>query len=203
MLSFFMSSTLETLARLRKLTQSMNPKTASVDEALPAARALFAAAHLPFKLVGGIAVVHHGYSRSTEDIDVLVSADGHARLDAVLTTHGFERESRSRLRHRKTGVRIDLIVAGEHGPRPDAPPYPSPESVTPSATDADVVGLAPLLMLKLRARRYQNLADVVALLKLVDDAHFVALEAELPADLRGTLSDLRRDAKEELALQGD
>ena len=43
-------------------------------------RALLEDAGVAFKFVGGVAVVHHGYARTTEDVDVLVGSDGLARL---------------------------------------------------------------------------------------------------------------------------
>jgi hypothetical protein len=176
-------------------------ETPSVDEALPAVRRLFEEAGILYKLVGGIAVVHHGYARMTEDIDVLV--DG-ARLDGLvahLAAHDFARESPTRLRHLPTGVRVDLLIAGTSMPRPGSPPYPSPDALPSSDADAAFVGLAPLLQLKLRAHRHQDLADVVALLQRVDDARYLELEAQTPRELRERLGELRRDALEELALQ--
>jgi hypothetical protein len=199
MLPSGVDSTVETLARLRKLAQSMAPKTAPVDEALPAVRTLFADAGVPFKLVGGIAVVDHGYARMTEDIHVLVDGSQLGRIDACLATNQFIRESRTRLRHTPTGVRVDLLIGGEPGPRPGDPPYPAPGRTAASPRDAAVVGLAPLIELKVRAGRHQDLADIVALLKPLDDGRYIALEAEVARELRTTLADLRRDALEELA----
>ena len=37
--------------------------------------ALLRDAGVVFRIVGGVAVLHHGYARTTEDIDVLVAAD--------------------------------------------------------------------------------------------------------------------------------
>ncbi|MEO8875124.1 MAG: hypothetical protein ABI461_06010 [Polyangiaceae bacterium] len=178
----------------------MNREIAPIDEALPAVRALFADARVFFKIIGGVAVVHHGYARLTEDIDLLVDSAEQPALDIVLAKNGFTRESRTRLRHVLTGVRVDLLFAGEPGPRAGEPAYPSRNAVMVSVDDADVVSLSTLITMKLRARRHQDLADVVALLKLADEARFVSLEAEIPNDLRPALADLRRDANEELAL---
>ncbi len=193
-------STVVVLARLRRLAQSVAPQTPKVDEALPAVRALFADAAVPFRLVGGIAVVHHGYPRFTEAVDVLVASTPQATLDAKLAAHGFTRESRTRLRHMATGVRVDLLIAGDPRPRAGDPPYPDPSTMTPSPRDATVAGLAPLLELKLRAHRHQDLADVVALLELVDEGRYVELESQVAPELRPKLAELWRDALEELAL---
>jgi hypothetical protein len=193
-----MRAEIEALARLRRLVQSVDSQTPQVDEALPALRKLLEDAAVPFKLIGGIAVVHHGYARMTEDIDVLIDPSGLDQLDLRLAVHAFARESRTRLRHVPTGVRVDLLVAGDPGPRPADPPYPSPSEIASSPDDAAFVGLSSLITLKLRARRHQDLADVVALLKPLNDARYFELEAETPQDLRHALADLRRDALEEL-----
>lgn len=176
----------------------MVPTTPAVDEALPALRQLLAAARVSYRFVGGIAVVHHGYARMTEDIDVLIQGTELDRLDAHLAAFAFVRCSRARLLHAPTGVRVDLLVGGEPGPRPGEPNYPQPDSLAASPRDPCVVGLAGLFTLKLRARRHQDLADLVALLKAIDDGAYLALEAEVPSELRSPLADLRRDAVEEL-----
>lgn len=156
------------------------------------------AAGIPFKIVGGLAVVHHGYARTTEDIDLLVEAGSSEALDARLASHGFTRETPHRLRHRATGVAVHLLVAGEPMPRPGAPPYPGPESLPSSPGDPAVVGLAGLVRLKLLADRHQDRADVVALVKPLDERVYLDLESALePAELRTHLAELRRDALDE------
>jgi hypothetical protein len=196
-----MNVTLGALERLRRFAQAMTPTASSVDLALPATRALFEAAGGAFKLVGGIAVVHHGYLRTTQDIDVLVEAGTLARVASLAAGHGFVVETRTRLRHVASGVAVDLLVAGEHVPRPGSAPFPAPGLLEASPDDERVVALAPLLELKLHAHRYQDLADVVALLKPLDDGRYLEIEAAIPPALRRELADLRRDAMEEEALR--
>ncbi len=177
----------------------MDPTTVPIEAALPAVRALLDAAAIPYRFVGGVAVVHHGYARTTDDIDVLVDGADLAAIDAHLAAFGFARESRSRLRHSPTGVQIDLLIGGDPSPRAGEPPYPSPRALEASADDAAFAALAPLVELKLRARRHQDLADVVELVKKLDDARYVAVEGAVDARFRATLADLRRDALEELS----
>jgi hypothetical protein len=187
-----------TLARLRRFAQSMAPDLPPVDQALPATRELLASAGVPFKVVGGLAVIHHGYARTTEDIDLLIEAGSQERLDSRLAPCGFVRESPDRLRHRATGVAVHLLIAGEPMPRPGSPPYSSPDSLPSSPEDATVVSLDALVRLKLLAGRHQDRADVVALLKSLDERAYLDLEAALePVELRQRLSELRRDALEE------
>lgn len=176
----------------------MAPDLPPVDLALPAARELLASAGVPFKVVGGLAVIHHGYARTTEDIDLLVAAGSRESIDARLAACGFVRETPHRLRHRPTGVAVHLLIAGEPMPRPGAPPYPSPQTLPSSPRDLGVVNLDALIRLKLLAGRHQDQADVVALLKGLDERTYLDLEAALEtAELRRRLSELRRDALEE------
>jgi hypothetical protein len=177
----------------------MNPDLPQVDVALGAVRALLEHAGVGFKLVGGVAVVHHGYARTTEGVDVLLESGGPARLRPALASHGFEAVGELRLRHIPTGVRVDLLVAGSPMPRAGSGAYPSPDALEASPRDAAIVGLAGLFGLKLRARRHRDLADVVELLKGLDELRYTTVESEVERDLRPALADLRRDALEELA----
>jgi len=177
----------------------MAPEVAEVDVALPALRALLRDAGASFKLVGGVAVVHHGYLRTTEDIDVLVDAASPQRLAAAAPAHGFTSESRTRLRHTASGVVVDLLVAGDPMPRLGAPLYPSPNDLAASPDDPDFVGLGPLCELKMRAHRHRDLADVVELLQKLEEGPYIELEASIHPDLRAELAGLRRDALEEKA----
>jgi hypothetical protein len=79
-----------------------------------------------------LAVIYHGYARTTEDIDLLVEAGSQESLDARLAPCGFARETPHRLRHRATGVPVHLLIAGEPMPRPGGPPYPSSGSLPSS-----------------------------------------------------------------------
>jgi hypothetical protein len=196
-----LDATLDSLRRLRGFARSMNPDLPAVDVALPEVRRLFAAAQVPFKLVGGVAVVHHGYARTTEDVDILVDSGVASQLDPLLAAHSFERVSSARLRHTPTTVRVDLLVAGEPMPGREPHRYPSPSDVGASARDPMVIDLQGLVSLKLRARRHRDLADVVELLKRLDEAHYLELEAATDRALRQELSDLRRDALEEIAFE--
>jgi hypothetical protein len=194
-----MALTANVLARLRHFARSMNPDLPPVDNILPEVKKLLDQAGVQFKFVGGIAVVHHGYARTTEDIDVLVEGGAPARLGEWLARRGFERVSDSRLRHVATGVRVDLLLAGSPMPRAGSGVYPSPESLAGSERDADVVALPGLLGLKLRSRRHRDVADVVELLKRLNEARYIETEAAMSAELRPQLATLRRDALEELA----
>ena len=193
-----MDPTAQALERLRRFAQPMNPDLPAVDVALGDVRRLLHAANVPFKLVGGVAVVHHGYARTTEDVDVLIDPGLGASLSPLLATHGFQQVSPTRLVHLPTGVRVDLLLAGAPLPRAGAGTYPAPGTLAASNRDPDVVGLPGLLELKLRSRRHRDDADVVELLKRLDEARYNEVEAAVQRDLRPQLATLRRDALDEL-----
>ncbi|HHH26844.1 MAG TPA: hypothetical protein ENK57_00625 [Polyangiaceae bacterium] len=158
-------------------------------------------AGVAYRIVGGLAVVHHGYARFTEDVDVLVEGGGSLALDRHLPSHGFTREADDRLRHDDTGVRVDLLEAGRPMPRAGSPVYPSVDALGDGERDAPFADLRGLIELKLWARRKQDEADVVALLKGLEEAEYLAVEASLPAMLRPELLRLREDALDELRFE--
>jgi len=186
------------LGQLRRFARFARPDVSEVDVAFEALRPLLQEIAAPYKLVGGLAVIHHGYERLTVDIDLLVSPEARRELTERAPAHGFAVLTPRRLRHEPTGVRVDLLVAGEPIPRSDSVMFPAPDSVDASPRDATYVGLRTLFELKIRARRKQDLADVVTLLKQMDDAHYVVMESELPRELRSEFARLRNDALEEL-----
>lgn len=197
-----MDETVAALSRIRRFVGSMKPDVPAIDDALPELRRLLAASGVRYRLVGGVAVVHHGYVRATEDLDVLVPADALDALDAACEAHDFERVAARRLRHRPTGVRVDLLVAGDPIPR-GADVYPDPSTLDASEAAPDVVGLAGLARLKLLGRRHQDDADLVALLQRLNEAEYLGLEAATPSPLRARLLSLREDALEELRFATD
>ena len=63
--------------RLHEILGMMNDLTQGSDEPLRALRQEADAIGAPLLLVGGVAVIRHGYTRTTDDRDALVS-HGHA-----------------------------------------------------------------------------------------------------------------------------
>ena len=65
--------------------------------------------NLPYAIVGGMALVAHGYRRTTEDVDVLVTPKGLATIHQSLIGLGYRPafEKSKHLRDTRTGVRIE------------------------------------------------------------------------------------------------
>ena len=107
---------------------------------------------VPHALVGGLAVGLHGHPRATKDVDFIVGAEAFAATSPFLVF----REELARVV--KWGV-IDLIAA-----LPDDAPL-ALELARGSPGTVPVVGIEVLMLMKLRASRSQDLADVEALVR--------------------------------------
>ena len=122
-----------------------------LDDALRVSSALTALG-VPHALVGGLAVGVHGHPRATKDVDFIVGAQAFATTSPLLT---FREELTDVVRW---GV-IDLIAA-----LPDDPVLMA-ELVEGTSGSVPVVGIEVLVLMKLRASRSQDLADVEALVR--------------------------------------
>lgn len=192
-----MESTAAALARVNAFGRAVKADLPAVDVALAAVRAALARGELDYVLVGGLAVIHHGYVRATRDIDLLVDRGELARVEPLLASAGIERTGAKRMRHGATGVDVDLLFAGDPIPPRERVRFPSPASVARSDREGDIVDLPALIALKLHAGRHRDLADVVGLLQDLDEGGYLRVEAALPEDLRPRLFELRTDALEE------
>lgn len=192
-----MSDTARNLARVVAFARSVRPDMPVVDEALGELRALLAREGVSYVIIGGVAVLHHGYARTTRDVDVLLDREGFERLETALAATAFERSGARKWRHQPSGAGVDVLVAGEPVPPAGRALFPDPAAVARSDREADIAALAPLLELKLAARRHQDVADVVGLLQNLDGDRYLALEAAVSAGLRPEVARLRAEALEE------
>jgi hypothetical protein len=125
-------------------------------------------------VAGGWAVWCHGYfARMTQDIDIALAKEN---VDAFLqgaAVSGFEvlpqPEGRwPKLRHRETGVQVDILPEGE---RPGTPHKPAPTTIpNPSVMGASgcllrYVHLPALVEVKLAAGRARDESDIIELMR--------------------------------------
>jgi len=145
-----------------------------------------------------MALVVHGYDRTTVDIDVLVTAQGlekiHDRLIGLGYRPAFE-GSRKQLRDTERGVRVEFLVAGDFpgDGRPKPVAFPDPASCSIEVGGIRYVDLTTLLQLKLASGlsspgRLKDLADVQELIRARD----------LPLEMRDQLDPYVRDKFTEL-----
>lgn len=160
---------------------------------------------IEYALLGGLALGEHGYPRLTQDIDLLLSPAGLARFREQLVGHGYRpafEGAQKTFRDTETGVRIEIITAGEYPgdglPKPVAFPDPAQRGVTVEAGDIRVIALERLIELKLASgqsapHRRRDLADVQDLIR----ARGLPLELaeHLDASVRGLYRQLWGEAQ--------
>ncbi len=159
---------------------------------------------IEYAVAGGMALVAHGYDRTTADVDILVTPQGleaiHRSLDGLGYVPPFA--GSKNLRDTDTGVRIEFIVAGQFPgdgkPKPVA--FPDPASVGAEIDGIRYVNLPALIELKLASGmtnpgRLRDLADVQELIRVL----------KLSADFADRLHPYVRDKFTELwsAVQTD
>ena len=138
-------------------------------------------------IVGGLAVVEHGYARATADVDLMV-VESHRVTGTPLGIPGVSMEG--------WDVPVDVLYID-----PKAS-FLRDEVIAASGRTPPVLALEPLIFLKLSAYRMKDRADIVELLK-VDMARVEAVRRWLArhaaAPLRERFEQAVEAAREELA----
>ena len=131
---------------------------------------------IPYAVAGGMALVAHGYDRTTVDIDVLVTQDGLKTVQESLTGLGYTPPfvGSKNLRDAQTGVQIEFLVSGQFpgDGKPKPVSFPDPASVAVEIDGIRYVGLTTLIELKLASGlthpgRLRDLADVQELIRVL------------------------------------
>jgi hypothetical protein len=149
----------------------------------------------PALIIGGIAVIHHGYERFTKDIDILYNEYHDPRILERLAPY-FKVVLKAasgwhHLEHRKTHVRLELVPEGGLGT------YGFIPSAGHVRGEGGLVSLLGLVWLKMVSGRIQDEADVAVLAK-ARMAEVSALGDQLPPELRERHAELVARAKREL-----
>ncbi|HEY2584210.1 MAG TPA: hypothetical protein VGI81_00440 [Tepidisphaeraceae bacterium] len=129
---------------------------------------------IPYAVAGGMALVAHGYERTTVDVDVLLTAEGlaavHKHLDGLGYLPPFK--DSKHLRDTETGVRIEFLVSGQFPgdgkPKPIA--FPDPADAGTVIGGVRFLKRPALIELKLASGmtnpgRLKDLADVQELIR--------------------------------------
>ncbi len=149
--------------------------SADIAAALEFLRDALSQEKIPFGLIGALALRHHGYSRFTEDIDILTTPEGLDRIHEMLIGRGLRPLSpglRKKLCQTQFKVNVDVVTAGEHAGSDESPTvYPSPDS--DAFVDRDgirVATLEKLVEFKISSgiwgHRVRDLGDVQKLIQV-------------------------------------
>jgi hypothetical protein len=148
--------------------------------------------HIPYAVVGGLALNFHGYVRFTEDVDLVVTKESLKAIHANLTGLGYRPafQGSKHLRETESGVRIEFLLTGEYpgDGKPKPVSFPDPIGSSVNIDGIQCVQLEGLIELKLASGttpgRRKDLGDVQELIK------FAGLPAELSDKLDPSVRDL-------------
>lgn len=145
--------------------------------------------NIGYAIIGGMALAIHGLVRPTQDVDVLMTGEGLDRFHKHLVGRGYVPlfpGARKHFRDTVTGVKVEVITAGEYpgDGKPKPVVFPAPEDASVEVDGVRVVKLETIIELKLASglsaehRTLRDLADVQMLIETLD----------LPADLAKRLN---------------
>jgi hypothetical protein len=129
---------------------------------------------LDYAVIGGMALVAYGYRRFTEDIDILMTSEALQTFRESSLARGylpaFAGATKS-FRDTKTGVRIEIVAAGEYpgDGKPKPVRFPNPTEARFQSEGLWIITLEKLIELKLASgmtapHRLRDLSDVQELI---------------------------------------
>ena len=131
---------------------------------------------IDYMVIGAVALLAHGYPRFTEDIDLVMTADGLEKFHEELVGLGYTPAfpgARKRLRSTVDNVSIEVMTTGEYpgDGKPKPVRMPAPAEASTEIDGIKFVTLEKLIELKLASGisapdRLKDLADVQELIKI-------------------------------------
>ena len=131
---------------------------------------------VPYAVAGGMALVAHGYDRTTDDVDIIVTQAGLARIHQALEGLGYVQpfKGSKQLKDTTSSVRIEFLIEGQFpgDGKPKPVGFPDPAVVAIDIGGINYVRLTTLIELKLASGmtnpgRLKDLADVQELIKVL------------------------------------
>ena len=133
-----------------------------------------------YAVAGSMAMFIHGFRRFTEDVDVLVTREGLARIHDALDGRGYVKPfaASKNLRDARTGVKIDFLIAGQYpgDGKPGPVAFPVPIEASEVKDGIRVLSLSKWVELKLisgrlpaRRRDWADIQDAIRTLKIARD----------------------------------
>jgi hypothetical protein len=131
---------------------------------------------IDYMVIGAVALIAHGYPRFTEDIDLVMTAEGLEIFHRELIGLGYVPQfpgARKKICSTVDGVRIEIIISGEFPGDGKSKPvsFPRPDEASSEIEGIRIVTLEKLIELKLASgmsapHRLRDLADVQELIKI-------------------------------------
>jgi len=126
---------------------------------------------IPYALIGGLALIAHGYERFTRDVDIHLRPEGLDQFHRDFVGRGYVPAfsgARKSFQDTESGVHIEVLTTGEFpgDGKPKPVSFPDPALAGEPGDGFRVISLAKLIELKLASgmtaphRRLRDLADV-------------------------------------------
>ena len=145
-------------------------------------------AGIDYAVIGGMALTIHGYVRATQDVDLLMTAEGLEAFRSSLVGRGFVPAftgATKMFKDAATGVSVEIITSGEFpgDGKPKSVSFPDPALVAVELDGIRVVRLTTLVELKLSSGltapdRLKDLADVQELIRTLSLPESLAQEID-------------------------
>lgn len=145
-------------------------------------------AGIDYAVIGGMALTIHGYVRATQDVDLLMTAEGLEAFRSSLVGRGFVPAftgATKMFKDAATGVSVEIITSGEFpgDGKPKSVSFPDPALVAVELDGIRVVRLTTLVELKLSSGltapdRLKDLADVQELIRTLGLPESLAQEID-------------------------
>ncbi len=145
-------------------------------------------AGIDYAVIGGMALTIHGYVRATQDVDLLMTAEGLEAFRSSLVGRGFVPAftgATKMFKDAATGVSVEIITAGEFpgDGKPKSVSFPDPAVAAVELDGIRVVRLTTLVELKLASGltapdRLKDLADVQELIRTLSLPESLAQEID-------------------------
>ncbi|MGE3181335.1 MAG: hypothetical protein AB7N71_06875 [Phycisphaerae bacterium] len=159
--------------------------------------------NVDYAVVDGMALVAHGYRRTTDDVDILVTQTDLETIHAALSGRGYlpPFEGSKQLRDTQTGVGIEFLISGQYpgDGKPKSVKFPHPAETSVVIDGKRYISLVKLVELKLASGmtnpgRLRDLADVQELIRTLDLID--ALADQLDVSVRDEFRRLSRAVRE-------
>ena len=145
-------------------------------------------AGIDYAVIGGMALTIHGYVRATQDVDLLMTAEGLEAFRSSLVGRGFVPAftgATKMFKDAATGVPVEIITSGEFpgDGKPKSVSFPDPALAAVELDGIRVVRLTTLVELKLSSGltapdRLKDLADVQELIRTLGLPESLAQEID-------------------------
>jgi hypothetical protein len=145
-----------------------------------------------YAVLEGMALALHGYRRLTEDVDLLLTDAGLSQFQEHLEGRGYVKAfsgAKKTFRDTSTGVRVEIITAGEFpgDGKPKPISFPDPSQVKVEIDGISVIDLKTLIELKLASGlsapdRLKDLADIQELIRSLNLLPTLELDASVRAE---------------------